>query len=259
MSDRSARLDLPFLLPSQAQKHVTVNDAFETLDTLVQLTVEAIGSTTPPSDPEPGEVHTLGDGATGDWAGHDGDLAAWTGTGWVFRTPRPGWRAWDLATSELRIWSGTGWVLPDGRTQNLAHLGVNATADATNRLSVAAPASLFSHEGAGHRIKVNKASEAETASLLFQSAWSGRAEIGLAGDDTLSVKVSADGASWTTAITIDPESGALRPAVHAAAALPNAALVGEGAFIHVTGEGPAWSDGTGWRRLSDGQPVGTAV
>ena len=48
--------------------------------------------------------------------------------------------------------------------------------------------------GAGdHRLLIDKASPANTASQVFQSGASGRAEIGLAGDDDLHLKVSPDG------------------------------------------------------------------
>lgn len=56
-------------------------------------------------------------------------------------------------------------------------------------------------------MKVNKAADTDTASLLFQTGWSGRAEMGLAGDDNFSVKVSADGSSWTTALELKRYSG----------------------------------------------------
>ena len=32
-------------------------------------------------------------GAVNDWAGHDGEVAQYAGGGWVFFTPRRGWRA----------------------------------------------------------------------------------------------------------------------------------------------------------------------
>jgi microcystin-dependent protein len=54
---------------------------------------------------------------------------------------------------------------------------------------------------------VNKETDGDTASLLFQSAWSGRAEIGLAGDTDFVVKVSADGSAWTEAIRVDKDTG----------------------------------------------------
>lgn len=80
--------------------------------------------------------------------------------------------------------------------------GINATADRTNRLTVASGASLFDHAGNDHQMKINKASEADTASLLFQSGWSSCAELGLAGSDSFEIKVSPNGSIWTTALEI---------------------------------------------------------
>lgn len=90
-----------------------------------------------------------------------------------------------------------------------ALFGVNATADATTKFAVAAAASLFNHAGAGHQHKINKAAAGDTASLLFQTGTSGRAEMGTAGDDDFHVKVSADGATWKEALVVDRASGAV--------------------------------------------------
>ncbi len=54
-------------------------------------------------------------------------------------------------------------------------------------------ATLLNHDGAGHQLKINKAAAGDTASLLYQDAFSGRAELGLAGDDDFHFKVSPDG------------------------------------------------------------------
>jgi hypothetical protein len=62
---------------------------------------------------------------------------------------------------------------------------------------------LLNHDGAGHQLKINKAAAADTASLLYQDAFSGRAELGLAGDDDFHFKVSPDGSTWKQAILID--------------------------------------------------------
>ena len=93
--------------------------------------------------------------------------------------------------------------------QTRTMVGINATADATNRLSVAAPATLLNHEGAGHQVKVNKAAAADTASFLFQTAFSGRAEMGTTGDDDFHFKVSPDGTTWLEALLIDKTTGAV--------------------------------------------------
>jgi hypothetical protein len=90
-----------------------------------------------------------------------------------------------------------------------ALFGVNATADTTTKFAVAAEASLFDHAGAGHQHKINKAASGDTASLLFQTATSGRAEMGTTGDDDFHFKVSADGSTWREAIVIDRSTGAV--------------------------------------------------
>ena len=89
-----------------------------------------------------------------------------------------------------------------------ALFGVNATADATTKFAVAAAASLFNHAGNGHQHKINKNAAGDTASLLFQTGTSGRAEMGTAGDDNFHFKVSADGSTWKEAIVIDRSTGA---------------------------------------------------
>ena len=210
MSDQSARLGLPYLMPAQAQKHVTHNEALARLDLLVQLVVQAFEATEPPSLPLDGQIWALGPAPAGDWAGQAGQLAARVDGVWQFIAPQEGWRAARLtaAGAELRVFTAAGWVaaVPEA-LDNLSGLGVNAAHDATNRLAVAAAATLLSHDGADHRLTVNKAAPADTASLLFQTGFSGRAEMGLTGDDDFSVKVSADGTAWHDALVANRTSG----------------------------------------------------
>ncbi len=66
-----------------------------------------------------------------------------------------------------------------------------------------------SHAGSDHRFKLNKNAAADTASLLFQTGWSGRAEMGLTGSDDFRINVSGDGAAWKSALVIDRASGAV--------------------------------------------------
>ena len=207
MSDSSPRLDLPYLLPSQAQKHVTHNTALARLDMLVQMTAQAIGAQTPPADPEAGQVFALGASPTGDWAGEGGRLAVWDGVAWSFVTPAEGWRIFDLGTARLMTFAGGDWVPVAPEPQNLDGVGINTTSDMTNRLAVSAPATLLSHEGGDHRLKINRAAATDTASLLFQTGFAGHAEIGLIGDGDLAVKTSADGSSWTEALRIAAATG----------------------------------------------------
>ncbi|MCE0506209.1 DUF2793 domain-containing protein [Roseivivax sp. GX 12232] len=203
----SAALSLPFMAPSQAQKHVTFNEALRRLDLVTQLAVTARDLDTPPVAPEEAARYIVGAAPTGDWAGHAREIAEFESGGWRFTPPASGWRAWVVAEARLLVWDGAAWQDLEPELQNLPGIGINATSDATNRLALAAPATLFTHEGAGHQLKINKAAAGDTASLLFQTNWSGRAEMGTAGSDAFALKVSPDGASWTDALVIDPATG----------------------------------------------------
>jgi len=207
MPDNSAILALPYIQPSQAQKHVTHNEAIATLDVLVQLSLVDFGSQTPPAVPLEGETHALGAAPTGVWAGQDDMLASFRDGLWVFIAPLTGWRAWGQTPGELRVWTGSAWALISAETDNLAGLGINTTADVTNRLSLRADATLLSHDGAGHQLKINKATAGDTASLLFQSGFTGHAEMGLSGDNDFAIKVSDDGSNWSEALSVDGASG----------------------------------------------------
>ncbi|MBD3788313.1 MAG: DUF2793 domain-containing protein [Sphingomonadales bacterium] len=208
MTDSSTRLALPYIQPSQAQKHVTHNEAVARLDLLVQLTVEEFDAVTPPALPTEGQAWALGAAPTDAWAGQAHQIAAFDNGVWAFVTPVAGWCAVRRGTTTQRIWTGASWQAPlPGAMDNLDGIGINTNHDATNRLAVSAAAVLLTHEGAGHQLKINKATAGDTASLLFQTGWSGRAEMGTAGADAFAIKVSADGNSWTEALSFAPATG----------------------------------------------------
>jgi len=207
MSD-TPRLGLPLLAAGQAQKHVTHNDALMRLDALVHLVVASRTQTVPPASPAETSAYIVPAGGTGVFAGHQDELAIFEDGAWNFLPPRAGWQAWVTDEAEHHVWTGMQWRRSQPESSLGAALwGVNTTADTTNRLAVSADASLFNHAGTDHRLKLNKASAARTASLLFQDAFSGRAEIGLAGDDQFRIKVSPDGTNWTEALVVDRTSG----------------------------------------------------
>ncbi|MCX5576877.1 DUF2793 domain-containing protein [Kaistia terrae] len=110
MADQSAHLALPFLAPSQAQKHVTHNGALRRLDGLVHLAVESVAAIAPPGSPVQGERHLLGASPTGDWTGRGGDLAVFADGAWWFATPQIGWLAYDKASETLLVLKAAGWT-----------------------------------------------------------------------------------------------------------------------------------------------------
>ncbi len=219
--EQSTNLNLPYIMPSQAQKHVTHNEAIRALDAIVQLSVKDRDLSVPPASPQEGERFLVAASPVAAWAVKEGRIAAWQDGAWAFLTPRAGWLLWVEDENRLVVYDGADWIDGAPGGVNPAPLvGVNRTADATNRLSVKSSASLFDEEGGNHRLKINKAAPADTASLIFQSGFSGRAEFGLTGDDNWHVKVSPDGTGWIDAVNVDAASG--RVTLPAALALDHA-------------------------------------
>jgi len=210
----SANLALPFIEGGELLPDVTLNETLRLIDTLVQLAIVDRDLNAPPGSPAEGQrwIVKASPSPTGAWAGHGNHVAAWQDGGWVFCVPQAGWFAYVIDESALVAWNGTAWVSALAMLsafQNLALLGVGTTADSTNPLSAKLNNALWvaktvAEGGDGHlRYKLSKESAAKTLSLLFQDNFSGRAEIGLTGDDDFHFKVSADGSIWLDAITID--------------------------------------------------------
>ena len=90
MSDLSARLGVPYLMPTQAQKHVTHNEALTHLDLLVKMVVQDCQAAASPALPLDSHIWALGPAPSGDWVGRAGDLAAQVDGIWQFITPQEG-------------------------------------------------------------------------------------------------------------------------------------------------------------------------
>ncbi|MGH6859426.1 MAG: DUF2793 domain-containing protein, partial [Phyllobacterium sp.] len=153
--DRTSNLKLPYIAPSQAQKHVTHNEAIRALDALVQLSVLSRGRQEPPPLPSEGERHIAGTPATGPWKGKDGQIAAWQDGAWTFFAPQEGWQAWIAEEQSTVVFTKAAWSAPAKGSGSVPLLGIGTVADENNRLAVKSPAVLFDHAGAGHQLKLN--------------------------------------------------------------------------------------------------------
>lgn len=209
-------LGLPLLVAEQAQKHVTHNEALRALDALVQLSVKDRDLAVPPGSPGEGDRYIVAGSPTGVWAGHAADIAVWQDGAWDFHDPREGWRCWVEDENAFLIFNGSAWVdwgAALGVLQNLALLGIGTTADATNPFSAKLNKALWTAKTAAEggdgdlRHTMNKEAAGDVLSLLMQRGFSGRAELGLIGDDDFSLKVSPDGSSWTVALSVDRTTG----------------------------------------------------
>lgn len=224
---RTSRLDLPLLLASQADKHVSYNEAMLALDVCVQLTLVSRDASAPPAEPTEGDCYIPKPPATGAWSGFNNQLIAFQSGSWQPVTAKTGWLGWLLDEAINIRYDGSTWqAVPVVSSVNpIDKIEINTTADATNRLAVKSEAVLLSHpdETIGNLcVKLNKSQPSSTSSLLFQTRWSSRAEIGLLGSDDFAVRVSPDGATFKTALSVDGTSGGLK--AHSGLIDPNTGL-----------------------------------
>lgn len=106
----STNLLLPYMAASQAQKHVTHNEALRLLDGVVQMAVLDRNLTAPPGSPADGARYIVASGGTGVWAGWDGSVAMWSDGTWYRLLPRAGWLCWVADESFMVVWTGSAWV-----------------------------------------------------------------------------------------------------------------------------------------------------
>lgn len=199
---KSFFLNLPFIAPGQALKHITHNEALQTLDQILHLCVDEQVNQRPTNPVDQMRVLiTQGPQA--------GDIAISQNSQWTYHTPQIGWLCWDKSLGKLIALSQAGWISTES-WDGISPLGLNTQADTVNRLAVSSDASLFTHDGAGHSVKVNKSGANETASLIFQESFIGHAEIGLTGDNDLNIKTSQDGAAWVDAVNLRSTTGQTR-------------------------------------------------
>jgi hypothetical protein len=211
MSDETPRLKLAQLVSLQELNAVTWNEALARLDALVDLTLLARNANTPPASPQDGDAYLVGASPSGAWTGYAGSIACCSDGAWQFVTPFPGMLAYLPSGPDLLIYTGSSWagLASVLALQNLPTLGINCAADTGNKLAVSSPAVLFNHAGNGVQLKLNKNASGDTASVLYQTNWSGRAEFGTCGDDHFRLKVSPDGANWIDVLDINNTTGGL--------------------------------------------------
>lgn len=104
---------LPYLFPSQAGKEITHNEALLIIDLLLHRRVVAVG-TNPAnlSTPQKGQAWIIASGATGDWAGRDGQIALFGAGGWRFIPPPEGMMLWDESVGHWMRRGTTAWLYP---------------------------------------------------------------------------------------------------------------------------------------------------
>jgi hypothetical protein len=285
MTDFSPRLGLPYLQPSQAQKHVTVNESLAALDVHVQLVVQARDLATPPAAPNEGDGYLLPEGATGAWDGRAaGEIASWQDGAWAFRTPQAGWRAWCTADDTLLLYDGAGWASLFTADTDQGRLGIGTDTPAytldVNGLVASSGGSpgfyvMETDQSENNRIwRITSGGGNFFVQTLNDSGNLAQQALVITRDGTTidSIRLLTNGAmamyvdsnqnvaighqSPSTSLHVN---GPVRVGQSTAANLPPANLVGAGALLVVSdtplGVQLAYSDGHDWRTVRDGQLV----
>lgn len=120
MPNQTMRLEMPLLLPAQAQKHVTVNEALMRLDGAVNLVLRSVSAQQPPEVAIDGECWGVPSGAQGEWSGRSGQIVTGSNGGWIFVAPRAGMRAFVLDRGQSAIHDGERWRIG---AQTLGQMG----------------------------------------------------------------------------------------------------------------------------------------
>lgn len=108
--DATARFALPFLRTGQAQKEFFVNQAFSACD-LLHHTAVAGEAAVPPISPADGDAWLVAHEASGEWSGHDGEIAGRQAGVWVFIRPVAGMRVYDRTSGQFLLFDD-GWHRP---------------------------------------------------------------------------------------------------------------------------------------------------
>jgi hypothetical protein len=151
MSETTARYGIELLQAGQAQKEVTHNEALVRIDALLHPAVVSRTQTAPPATPGDGACWIVPAGATGAWAGKDGQVACWHAGGWLFAPAAEGCVVWSVADGLFVRRTASGWTAGEwpvsgvsvggvqvvgGRRPGIATVAGGTTVDAEVRTAV---------------------------------------------------------------------------------------------------------------------------
>lgn len=73
------------------------------------LSVKDRDLATPPGSPAAGDTYIVAASPTGSWAGQASKVAIWSGTAWIFGTPRTGWRTYIEDEDAYLVYKAGAW------------------------------------------------------------------------------------------------------------------------------------------------------
>lgn len=105
----TTHFSLPLLFAGQAQKEPFINHTFSVLDSLLAGVVDD-SLASPPTNPSDGERYRILENGTGEWLGHDQEIAVSIAGSWQFVLPQSGMAIFD-ATSQANLYFDGSWQI----------------------------------------------------------------------------------------------------------------------------------------------------
>jgi hypothetical protein len=109
-------MKLPLLEAAQAQKHVTMNEATVLVDALTNLLLLDRDLASPPGGVVDGDAYLVAAGASGSWAGREGEIALRVDGAWRFAPPFAGLRVFVADEAVSLVHDGSGFVSQQSET-----------------------------------------------------------------------------------------------------------------------------------------------
>lgn len=106
----TSKFSLPLLFAGQAQKEFFVNESLSLIDSLLSGVIKE-SLATPPAAPVEGDCFRIVATASGDWAGHEDELAIFVGGAWQFVAPQSGMSVFDQQAGATVHFNGS-WQSP---------------------------------------------------------------------------------------------------------------------------------------------------
>lgn len=197
----TVKLGLPLVQASQAQKHVTVNEALARIDALTQLTLASRSIGTPPGLPGEGDAYAVPASAVGDWAGRDEQVALFLNGGWAFLAPGAGWRAWIADEGTPALFDGQNWIAGFGAVASSGAATTLRVIEADHSIA-AGPASTTAELIPAQSLVLGVTARVLTEITGVAASW----RLGAAGgsDDRYGSGLGLAQGSWARGLTTSP-------------------------------------------------------
>lgn len=128
MTDKTPKINLPYILASQTMKHVTLNEVLNIIDKLINCCVKSRLVTSQPANPNDGDCYIVPIGAIGnEWQNYPvGAIAAYYNLGWTYFLPSEGLSAWLEDQDMSVVFANGNWIPVSGQlNRSLNYLSEN--------------------------------------------------------------------------------------------------------------------------------------